>query len=81
MTFICFLQVSGYHIGIDISPDGCFIASGSSDGLMYIYNHRASNIVKTFALDSQPCMDVAWSPTLPSLLASCDWNGKIFLHK
>ncbi|XP_028418908.1 WD repeat-containing protein 25-like [Dendronephthya gigantea] len=74
-------SVSGYHIGIDISPDGCLIATGSSDGLVYIYNYRASNIIKNYSLDSQPCMDVAWSPIIPSLLASCDWSGKIFLHK
>jgi WD40 repeat protein len=75
------LQVSRYHIGMDISPDGSLIASGSSDGSLYVYDYRTSNIIKTFTLDSQPCMDVAWSPTVPCLLASCDWNGKIFLHR
>lgn len=73
--------MSGYHIGIDVSPDGSLVASGSSDGSLYVYSYRTSNTVQTFALESQPCMDVAWSPIFPSLVASCDWNGKIFLHR
>lgn len=74
-------QVSGYNIGLDISPDGVWVASGSSDGAVYVYNCRTSKLVNSFPSHSQPCMDVAWSPTIPSLLASCDWNGRISLCK
>lgn len=72
-------QVSGYHIGMDISPDGTLVASGSSDGTLFVYNYHTSNIIKTFPSHAQPCMDVSWSPRIPSLVASCDWNGRISL--
>ncbi|XP_046852326.1 WD repeat-containing protein 25-like [Xenia sp. Carnegie-2017] len=75
-------NVSGYHIGMDISPDGSLVASGSSNGFLYVYNYSTTKISNTFELsNSQPCMDVAWSLSSPSLLASCDWSGQIYFHR
>lgn len=75
-------KVSGYHIGMDISPDGSLVASGSSNGFLYVYNYSTTKISNTFELSkSQPCMDVAWSLSSPSLLASCDWSGQIYFHR
>nr|XP_054758333.1 WD repeat-containing protein 25-like [Lytechinus pictus] len=72
-------QVEGYRIGCDCSPDGSFVASGSSDGKVHIYSYSSTKLTKTLGGGQQEgaCTDVAWHPVVPGLLASCSWDGKI----
>ncbi|ELT91227.1 hypothetical protein CAPTEDRAFT_226501 [Capitella teleta] len=72
--------VSGYSIGCDFSPDGRFLISGSSDGKLCVFDYKTGNIFRKIQISGGKdavCMDVAWHPLLPSLVAACTWQGGI----
>ncbi|CAL1352729.1 unnamed protein product [Linum trigynum] len=69
--------VSGFPIKCDFSLDGEKIASGSSDGSIYFYNYRSSEVIRKIKAYDQPCTDVAFHPVMPNVIASCSWDGNI----
>lgn len=69
--------VSGFPVKCDFSLDGEQLASGSSDGCIYFYNSRSTELIKKVKLYEQACIDVAYHPLMPSVIASCSWNGDI----
>ncbi|XP_068668873.1 uncharacterized protein [Aristolochia californica] len=73
--------VSGFPIKCNFSLDGTKLASGSSDGCIYIYNYRSSELVKKIKVYEQPCVDVAFHPILPNVMASCSWSGDVSIFE
>lgn len=69
--------VSGFPIKCNFSLDGKRLASGSSDGCIYLYDYQSSNIVKKIKTSEQACIDVAFHPVIPNVMASCSWDGSI----
>ncbi|KAA8523785.1 hypothetical protein F0562_010208 [Nyssa sinensis] len=70
-------SVSGFPIKCNFSLDGEKLASGSSDGCIYFYNSRSSELIKKIKAYEQACIDVAFHPLLPNVIASCSWNGDV----
>ncbi|XP_042490093.1 WD repeat-containing protein 25 isoform X2 [Macadamia integrifolia] len=69
--------VSGFPIKCNFSLDGEKLASGSSDGCIYFYNYRSSSLLCKIKAYDQACVDVAFHPIIPNVIASCCWNGDI----
>ncbi|XP_048235338.1 WD repeat-containing protein 25 isoform X2 [Ricinus communis] len=69
--------VSGFPIKCNFNLDGELLASGSSDGSIYFYNYRSSDLVKKISAYEQACIDVAFHPVIPDVIASCSWNGQV----
>ncbi|KAI9079183.1 hypothetical protein K1719_038909 [Acacia pycnantha] len=69
--------VSGFPIKCNFSLDGKRLASGSSDGCIYLYDYQSSNIVQKIKTSDQACIDVAFHPVIPNAVASCSWDGSI----
>lgn len=69
--------VSGFPIKCNFSLDGEKLASGSSDGYIYLYNSKSSELVKKVKAYEQACVDVVFHPLMPNVIASCSWNGDI----
>ncbi|MED6157656.1 hypothetical protein PIB30_025276 [Stylosanthes scabra] len=69
--------VSGFPIRCDFSLDGKKLASGSSDGSIYLYDYQSSKVVKKIKAYDQACIDVTFHPALPNIIASCSWDGSI----
>ncbi|PIA38431.1 hypothetical protein AQUCO_02800264v1 [Aquilegia coerulea] len=69
--------VSGFPIKCDFSLDGEKLASGSSDGCIYIYNFRSSELLRKIKAYEQACVDVAFHPRIPNVIASCSWSGEV----
>ncbi|GAB4846263.1 hypothetical protein Ancab_025262 [Ancistrocladus abbreviatus] len=69
--------VSGFPIKCEFSVDGEALATGSSDGYMYFYSVQSSHLIKKIKACDQACVDVAFHPLLPNVIASCSWNGDI----
>jgi DDB1- and CUL4-associated factor 11 len=62
-----------------LNSDKKYIYSGSSDGLIYIWDVNTGTLDHTVdANHHQVIRDVAWHPTLP-MLASASWDGKVNL--
>jgi len=70
-------MVSGYCIKCNFSPDGSVVLTGSSDGSIYFYNWKTSNIIKILSAHSKVCMEAMYHPLIPAVIASCSWDGSI----
>ncbi|KAI3988153.1 hypothetical protein MKX01_011942 [Papaver californicum] len=69
--------VSGFPIKCNFSPDGEGLASGSSNGCIYLYDVRSTEVVKKLKSYEHACIDVAYHPFIPNVIASCSWNGDV----
>ncbi|KAL2633680.1 hypothetical protein R1flu_005159 [Riccia fluitans] len=74
-------EVSANRIQCNFSPDGAFIVTGSADGTVHFYNFRSSSVLKKFDSHEQVCTDVSFHPVLPSVVASCSWDGRICIYE
>ncbi|XP_074069188.1 WD repeat-containing protein 25 [Macrotis lagotis] len=70
-------KVEGYAVACECSPDGAVLVTGSADGSVFFYNYHNSRIICTFSAHSRACVGATFHPVLPSVLATCDWSGKI----
>lgn len=73
--------VSGFPIKCNFSLDGEKLASGSSDGSVYFYNYRSSKLVTKIKAYEEACVDVAFHPIMPNVIASCSWNGDVSIFE
>ncbi|XP_027355756.1 WD repeat-containing protein 25 [Abrus precatorius] len=71
--------VSGFPIKCNFSLDGKKLASGSSDGSIYLYDYHSSKVVKKIKAYDQACIDVAFHPVIPNVIASCSWDGSVLV--
>lgn len=73
------MQVFGYDIGCDISPDGRFVATGSTMGEMFFYDYRSSKVLSKLSItdSSDIILNVVWHPVLYSTVALGTWNGVV----
>ncbi|WJX88080.1 hypothetical protein P8452_70202 [Trifolium repens] len=69
--------VSGFPIKCNFSLDGKKLASGSSDGFIYLYDYQSSKVLKKIKAFDQACLDIAFHPVMPNVIASCSWDGTI----
>ncbi|XP_076910872.1 uncharacterized protein LOC143568657 [Bidens hawaiensis] len=69
--------VSGFPIKCNFSPDGKKLATGSSDGCIYIYDTKTCQLIKKTKVYEQACIDVAFHPIITDIIASCSWSGEI----
>ncbi|XP_074147383.1 WD repeat-containing protein 25 isoform X3 [Sminthopsis crassicaudata] len=70
-------KVEGYAVTCECSPDGAVLVTGSADGNVFFYNYYNSKIICSISAHSHPCVGATFHPVLSSVLATCDWNGKI----
>lgn len=73
--------VSGFPIKCAFSLDGEKLVSGSSDGSMYFYDYHSSELTKKVKAFEQACIDIAVHPIIPNVIASCSWNGEVFVFE
>ncbi|XP_072957060.1 uncharacterized protein [Typha angustifolia] len=69
--------VWGFPIKCNFNWDGTELASGSSDGCLYFYNYRSSELLRKIKAFEEACIDVTYHPIRPNVIASCSWNGEI----
>ncbi|GAB2277932.1 hypothetical protein Dimus_012631 [Dionaea muscipula] len=73
--------VFGFPIKCEFNTDGKILASGSSDGHIYFYNVQSSKVMRKFKAHDQPCVDIAFHPVMPNVIASCSWSGDILVFE
>uniref|UniRef100_K9J206 Putative mrna splicing factor n=1 Tax=Desmodus rotundus TaxID=9430 RepID=K9J206_DESRO len=70
-------KVEGYSVGCECSPDGDLLVTGSADGRVLLYCFRTASRARTLHGHTQACVGTAFHPVLPSVLATCSWEGDI----
>ncbi|XP_069594303.1 WD repeat-containing protein 25 isoform X2 [Ranitomeya imitator] len=70
-------KVEGFAVGCEFSPDGSIIVTGSSEGNIVFYNYHTSKVIQTLPSHGSPCVGVHYHSVLPSLLATCYWDGEV----
>ncbi|KAM7267388.1 hypothetical protein ACFE04_009554 [Oxalis oulophora] len=73
--------VSGFPIKCNFNVNGDKLASGSSDGSIYIYDYKSSKCVKKVKAYEQACVDIAFHPVMSNVIASCSWDGDISIFE
>ncbi|KAL6650472.1 hypothetical protein ACP70R_009397 [Stipagrostis hirtigluma subsp. patula] len=69
--------VWGFPIKCNFSLSGRELASGSSDGCIYIYDFKSGRLLRKIEAFKEACTDVAYHPVMPNVIASCSWTGEI----
>lgn len=69
--------VSGFPIKCSFSLDGQKLVTGSSDGSIYFYDYKSSELIRKVKAHEQACVDIAVHPIIPNVIASCSWNGEV----
>jgi len=76
--------VNAYAVGLDISPDGQYLVSGSSNGYLHIYNCQTTKKYLQLGIFrsilNQPLMDVKFHPVIKNCLALSCWNGNVHIY-
>lgn len=70
-------KVEGYSVGCECSPDGDLLVTGSADGRILMYSFRTASRARTLHGHTQACVGTTFHPVLPSMLATCSWEGDI----
>ncbi|KAM6202094.1 WD repeat-containing protein 25 [Rhynchocyon petersi] len=70
-------KVEGYSVGCECSPDGDLLVTGSADGRILLYSFRTASRARTLQGHAQACVGVTFHPVLPSVLATCSWEGDV----
>ena len=70
-------QVEGYSVGCECSPDGDLLLTGSADGRILVYSFRTASRARTLHGHTQACVGATFHPVLPSVLATCSWEGDV----
>ncbi|KAI7870148.1 WD40-repeat-containing domain protein [Spinellus fusiger] len=76
-------QADSFRNGINwsracFSPDGCYIAAGSADGTLHIWNTETGKLKTTMKEHSDAICGVSWNPT-GSFLYSADKNKTVHM--
>lgn len=61
-----------------LSPDGSFVAAGSADGQVFIWDAKTGKHHSTLKGHKDIVTSVAWNPSNNGTIASCDKSGTIF---
>nr|GME02756.1 WD repeat-containing protein 25 [Ipomoea batatas] len=74
-------SVSGFPIKCNFNLDGSIVASGSADGYIYFYNTKTCQLNKKLKAHDQACIDPVFHPVMPNVVASCSWNGEVYVFE
>lgn len=74
-------EVSGFPIRCNFSHDGELLVTGSADGYIYFYSYRSSKVLRRIQAHGHACTDVVYHPLIPSVVASCSWDGAVSIFE
>lgn len=74
-------EVSGFPIRCNFSQDGELLVTGSADGYIYFYSYRSSKVLRRIQAHGHACTDVVYHPLIPSVVASCSWDGAVLIFE
>lgn len=70
---------AGHSIGVKISPDGQFVASGDQDGRVFFWDWKSARVYSVLHAHQKVCITVDWHPHESSTLLTASWDATIKL--
>lgn len=70
---------SGYAVGVRISPDGQFVASGDHNGRVFFYDWKSTKVFSVLEAHNNVCVGLDWHPNDPSRFVTSSWDGLVKL--
>ncbi|GBG89820.1 hypothetical protein CBR_g49670 [Chara braunii] len=70
-------SVAGYRVQCNFSPDGELLVTGSADGSVHFYRYSTGKALRALQAHSMVCTDAVYHPLLPSIIATCSWDGVV----
>lgn len=67
----------GFACAVSFSPDGQFVTSGDANGRLWFWDWQTTKNYRTIEAHNDVVIGVDWHPILPSVVASCSWDGVI----
>lgn len=70
--------MAGYACGLTFSPDGSLIASGDSEGKLFVWDYQTAKLLRKLpGVHKGPIATVAWHPHVSSGVVTGGWDGTI----
>lgn len=66
-------------LGLDASPDGQYVVSGTSSGGLWFWSWNTTKVLSRLNAHKGVTIDCKWHPIDSSKVASCSWDGTIKL--
>ncbi|CAN6457876.1 unnamed protein product [Victoria cruziana] len=73
--------VAGFPVKCNFNLSGDMLISGSSDGCVYFYDYKSTNLLRKMKAYEDACLDVACHPLMPNVLATSSWNGELLVFE
>ncbi|XP_031478391.1 uncharacterized protein LOC116249298 isoform X1 [Nymphaea colorata] len=73
--------VAGFPVKCNFNLSGDILISGSSDGCVYFYDYKSTNLLRKMKAYDDACLDVACHPVMPNVLATSSWNGDVLVFE
>ena len=70
---------AGHSIGVKISPDGQFVASGDQDGRVFFWDWKSARVYSVLQAHQKVCITMDWHPHESSTILTASWDATIKL--
>lgn len=68
---------AGHSVGVKVSPDGQFVASGDQDGRVFFWDWKSARVYSVLQAHSKVCISIDWHPNENSTFLTASWDGTI----
>ncbi|KAI8801807.1 WD40-repeat-containing domain protein [Cladochytrium replicatum] len=72
--------IAGYACKPGFSPDGRFVMSGDSAGMLWFWDWKTCKVLRKYKAHDGVLIGCEWHPHETSKVLTCSWDGTIKLH-
>ena len=70
-------QTGGYSVGVKISPDGKFVATGDSEGRVFFYDWKSTKVYSVLHAHDNVVIGIDFHPNDSNRFLTCSLDGTV----